>query len=181
MQKSVPSTESNQSFPTLPFFLSSNRIWVHIREKCQRLFTENWQKQLHNNHNLPQRHLRHKLTWWLATHSYWWSWDHAPPNTRERVLSFGGYIRMNASAHKKWIKSIPEGRKPWFSINSQVVFALRKHQTTHDSGCLRANPGATCQALCLCNPSLPAQFCRYIQSTPNSNRAKYITQCALWD
>jgi len=54
----------------------------------------------------------------------------------------------------------------------------RKHQTTHKIGCLQANLGATCRALCSCNPSFSAQFCRLIQLTLGANYSKHV-HCEL--
>ena len=44
-----------------------------------------------------------------------------PLRKLERVVSFAGYVRMNASAHKKWRNSGVGGRTLWFSIMSQAV------------------------------------------------------------
>ena len=62
---------------------------------------------------------------------------------------------------------------------AQTMLQLRrKHRMTHEIGCLQVNPGATCRALCSCDPSLSAQFCRRIQLTLGANYSKHV-HCEL--
>ncbi len=182
MQKSAPSKESKQPFPALHFFLSPNQIWAQIREQCQWLFTENWQKQLHNNHNLPLRHLRHKWPWWLAIHSYWWSWDHAPLTHVRECCHLGGMFAWTHCPQK--MKKITTRRAQTMLLHQfpgsfwEVCGNTEWPTKRMSSG----KPGSNLPSLVLVQPitSCPVLL-TYIQSTPFLNRAKYITQCALWD
>ena len=44
-----------------------------------------------------------------------------PPSKLERVVSFAGYVRINARAHKKWRNMGLVGRTWWPSIILQAV------------------------------------------------------------
>jgi len=47
-----------------------------------------------------------------------------PPSKRARVVLFAGYVRMNASVHKKWTNlGLVGGRTLWSSIILQAVTA----------------------------------------------------------
>ena len=60
-----------------------------------------------------------------------------PPSKLERVVSFAGYVRMNASAHKKWRNLGVGGRTLWFSIMSPCADTpknAQKHRTLGEPG-----------------------------------------------
>ncbi len=46
-----------------------------------------------------------------------------PPSKREKVVLFAGYVRMNASVHKKWTNLGLGGRTLWSSIILQAMTA----------------------------------------------------------